>query len=80
MTCLSVVDETYVISGSIDGYIFLWAHYQCQKAIKVGDAAISEMCLHKKNLIVSNFKNNVRVFSYEIKQKKNIEEDELANG
>ena len=80
MTCVAVVDETYVISGSIDGYVFLWAHLQCQKAIKVADCAVSEMCLFKKNLIVSNFNDNVRVFSYKIHKKKNMEEDEKKNG
>ena len=80
MSCLAVVDETYVISGSIDGYVFLWAHLQCQKAIRVADGPISEMCLHKNNLIVSNFSDNVRVFSYTITKKNKMEEDEKKNG
>lgn len=73
MTCISVVDETYLITGSVDGYIFLWANLQCQKTLKVGDSAISEMYLHKNKLIVSNFSDNVRVFEYTIKRKKKIE-------
>lgn len=67
MTCLSVVNDTYLISGSVDGYVFLWAHYQCQKVMKVGDSTIGEMILSKNKLIVSSFSDNVRVFEYTIK-------------
>lgn len=62
MTSICAVDETYLITGSVDGYIFLWANFQCQKAMKVGDSALSEMYLFKNKLIVSNFSDNVRVF------------------
>lgn len=41
MTCLCVVDSVYVISGTVDGYVFLWAHYQCQKVLKVADCGVS---------------------------------------
>ncbi len=41
MTCICAVDEVYLLTGSVDGYIFLWAHLQCQKAMKVGDSPLS---------------------------------------
>lgn len=76
MTCVSAVDETYVITGSVDGYIFLWAFYQCQKVMKVGDACVTDMLLNKNKLIVSNLAENIRVFQYTIKKKAKLEEDE----
>lgn len=70
MTCVESVDETYLISGSVDGYIFLWAHYQCQKVLKVGDECLSEFHLYNNYLIVSNFNHNIRVYTYDIIKKK----------
>lgn len=76
MTCLCVVDDLYVISGTVDGYVFLWAHYQVQKVLKVGDSGVSEMMLSGNKLILGNFANNVRVFEFTIKKKVKMEEDE----
>lgn len=80
MTCLCVVDDTYVISGSVDGYVFLWAYYQCQKVLKVGEFGVAQMMLSGNKLIVSNFGHNVRVFEYTIKKKVKMEEDQIKNG
>ncbi len=75
MTCLSVVDETYVITGTVDGYVFLWAFYQCQKVLKVGDNCVSDMLLRGNKLILGNMGSNVRVYEYNIKKKKKLEDD-----
>ena len=75
MTCLSVVDETYVITGTVDGYVFLWAFYQCQKVLKVGDNCVSDMWLRGNKLILGNMGSNVRVYEYNIKKKKKMEDD-----
>lgn len=80
MTCLSVVNETYIISGTVDGYVFLWAFYQCQKVLKVGDFCVSDMLLWGNKLIVGNLGSNVRVYEYTIKKKEKMEEDEKENG
>lgn len=80
MTCLAAVDDVYIISGSVDGYVFLWAHYQCQKVMKVGEFGVSQMVMWGNKLVVGNFGNNVRVFETTIKKKTKMEEDELKNG
>lgn len=73
MTTICTVDQLYIITGSVDGYVFLWAHHQCQKVLKVGDNCITDMLLYKNKLIVGNIINNVRVFEYTIKKKKILE-------
>lgn len=73
MTCLAVVDETYVVSGSIDGYVFLWAFYQCQKVIKVADSCVTDMALSGNKIIVGNLSNNLRIFEFEVKKKKEMD-------
>lgn len=73
MTTICTVDQLYIITGSVDGYVFLWAHHQCQKVLKVGDNCITDMLLYKNKLIVGNIINNVRVFEYTIKKKKTLE-------
>lgn len=73
MTTICTVDQLYIITGSVDGYVFLWAHHQCQKVLKVGDNCITDMLLYKNKLIVGNIVNNVRVFEYTIKKKKTLE-------
>ena len=72
MTTICTVDQLYIITGSVDGYVFLWAHHQCQKVLKVGDNCITDMLLYKNKLIVGNIVNNVRVFEYTIKKKKTL--------
>lgn len=73
MTTICTVDQLYIITGSVDGYVFLWAYHQCQKVLKVGDNCITDMLLYKNKLIVGNIINNVRVFEYTIKKKKILE-------
>ena len=34
MTCLDIINDIYIVSGGVDGYVFLWAHYQCQRVLR----------------------------------------------
>ncbi len=76
---LIVINDRYLVSGGVDGYIYVWnSQYKCIKVIKCFEkqspiTAITYSKAHN-TLILGSMSGKVKCFSFSIKlkQKKNV--------
>ncbi len=57
---------SYVVSGGVDGYVYIWqtSNFQCSKAIKVADCEVTALGVKNKQIIVGSSEGRVKVYTF----------------
>ena len=55
MTCLTKISNQFIVTGGVDGYIFVWSNdYECRRAHKITVYPILSILVNSKNLFVGD--------------------------